>query len=82
MTVTQNTHGTWDVLDDDGQVLATFTRRVAAWRWFVMLRFSAEGDVYYAPWMARLGLPMIPLWWVNWFFDLQYRLGLRGDGHD
>ena len=31
------------------------------------------GEVYQGYWMWKRGIPPVPAWTVNWFFDLQRR---------
>jgi hypothetical protein len=36
------------------------------------------GRVYHARWMFKLGIPPVPLWTVEWFFNLRDQLSGRG----
>ena len=36
------------------------------------------GRLYHARWMSKLGIPPVPAWTVNWFFDFKdWLLGRR-----
>ena len=47
------------------------------WWYYGVLDAVSGGHVYHARWMSRFRIPPVPLWTVEWFFDLKDRCSVR-----
>jgi hypothetical protein len=41
--------------------------------YYRLLDAMSGGRVYHARWMSKLGIPPVPAWTVEWFFNLRDR---------
>jgi hypothetical protein len=46
-------------------------------RFYRLLDIMGSGRLHHARWMSKLGIPPVPAWTVNWFFDLKDWLSRR-----